>query len=80
MAYTMKPLVCDPTRIKGMSEKLLVSQYQNNSRGPHGCGSKKLLWPTRAVSIYPQLQNGQPMAEVMLLQGTSFKKVMEKLD
>jgi hypothetical protein len=34
----------------------------------------------RAVSIYPQLQNGNPMAEVTLLQGTTFKKVMEKLD
>ena len=34
----------------------------------------------RAVSIYPQMQNGIPMAEVTLLQGTTFKKVMEKLD
>ena len=34
----------------------------------------------QAVSIYPQLQNGNPMAEVTLLQGTTFKKVMEKLD
>ena len=24
MAYSIKPLACDPTRIKGMSEKLLV--------------------------------------------------------
>ena len=34
----------------------------------------------RAVSIYPQMQNGIPMAEVTLLQGTTFKKVMQKLD
>jgi len=34
----------------------------------------------RAVSIYPQLQNGNPTAEVTLLQGTTFKKVMQKLD
>src|ERR1700741_1924711 len=34
----------------------------------------------RAVSIYPKLQNGNPMAEVTLLQGTAFKKVTEKLD
>jgi Fe-Mn family superoxide dismutase len=33
MAYTMKPLGCDPTRIKGMSEKLLVSHYENNYGG-----------------------------------------------
>ena len=34
----------------------------------------------RAVSIVPELKNGQAMAEVTLLQGTTFKKVMEKLD
>jgi superoxide dismutase, Fe-Mn family len=33
MAYRMKPLACDPTRIKGMSEKLLVSHYENNYGG-----------------------------------------------
>lgn len=35
---------------------------------------------SRAVSVYPQLQDGSPTAEVTLLQGTVFKKVMEKLD
>src|SRR6266566_1587285 len=35
---------------------------------------------TRAVSIVPELKNGQATAEVTLLQGTTFKKVMEKLD
>jgi hypothetical protein len=34
----------------------------------------------RAVSIYPQLQNGRAVAEVTLLQGTTLKKVTEKLD
>ena len=34
----------------------------------------------QAVSIYPQLQNGRAVAEVTLLQGTTFKKVTEKLD
>ena len=33
MAYAMKPLPCDPTRIKGMSEKLLVSHHENNYGG-----------------------------------------------
>src|SRR6202049_2066924 len=33
MAYTMKRLACDPARIKGMSEKLLVSHYENNYGG-----------------------------------------------
>jgi len=35
---------------------------------------------SQAVSIYPQLQNGNATAEVTLLQGTTFKKVAEKLD
>ena len=29
----MKPLGCDPARIKGMSEKLIVSHYENNYGG-----------------------------------------------
>ena len=33
MAYSIKPLACDPARIKGMSEKLLVSHYENNYGG-----------------------------------------------
>ena len=33
MVYTMKPLGCDPQRIKGMSEKLIVSHYENNYGG-----------------------------------------------
>jgi Fe-Mn family superoxide dismutase len=33
MAYQMKPLGCDPQRIKGMSEKLIVSHYENNYGG-----------------------------------------------
>ena len=35
---------------------------------------------SRAVSIVPELKNGQATAEVTLFQGTSFKKVTEKLD
>jgi len=31
--YSMKPLGCDPERIKGMSEKLIVSHYENNYGG-----------------------------------------------
>ena len=33
MAYAIKPLGCDPQRIKGMSEKLIVSHYENNYGG-----------------------------------------------
>ncbi len=33
MTYAMKPLACDPARIKGMSERLIVSHYENNYGG-----------------------------------------------
>ena len=33
MVYTMKPLGCDPARIKGMSERMIVSHYENNYGG-----------------------------------------------
>jgi superoxide dismutase, Fe-Mn family len=33
MPYEMKPLACDPARIKGMSEGLIVSHYENNYGG-----------------------------------------------
>ena len=33
MSYKIKPLSCDPQRIKGMSEKLIISHYENNYGG-----------------------------------------------
>jgi len=33
MSYQMKPLSCDPARIKGMSERLIISHYENNYGG-----------------------------------------------
>jgi superoxide dismutase, Fe-Mn family len=33
MPYNMKPLFCDPARIKGMSERLIISHYENNYGG-----------------------------------------------
>ena len=33
MPYKMKPLACDPARIKGMSERLIISHYENNYGG-----------------------------------------------
>ncbi len=33
MTYAMKPIGCDPARIKGMSERLIVSHYENNYGG-----------------------------------------------
>ena len=33
MPYQMKPLGCDPARVKGMSERLIISHYENNYGG-----------------------------------------------
>jgi Fe-Mn family superoxide dismutase len=33
MTYEMKPLSCNPTKLKGLSEKLIVSHYENNYSG-----------------------------------------------
>ena len=33
MTYAIKPLPCDPKRIKGMSERLIVSHHENNYSG-----------------------------------------------
>ena len=33
MSYEMKPLSCDPGRVKGMSERLIISHYENNYGG-----------------------------------------------
>ena len=33
MPYEMKPLGCDPQCVKGMSERLIVSHYENNYGG-----------------------------------------------
>ena len=33
MEYKMKPLACDPARLEGLSENLIVSHYENNYGG-----------------------------------------------
>jgi Fe-Mn family superoxide dismutase len=33
MTYRIKPLSCDPANVKGMSERLIVSHYENNYGG-----------------------------------------------
>ena len=33
MKYDMKPLSCNPSKLKGLSEKLIVSHYENNYGG-----------------------------------------------
>jgi hypothetical protein len=34
----------------------------------------------RAVSVVPETKDGHPLAEVTLLQGSTFKKISTKLD
>jgi Fe-Mn family superoxide dismutase len=33
MTYVVKPLSCDPGRIRGMSERMIISHYENNYGG-----------------------------------------------
>src|SRR5215467_11979435 len=33
MPYSVKPLGCDPARVRGMSERLIISHYDNNYGG-----------------------------------------------
>src|SRR2546422_11268155 len=33
MPYDIKPLSCEPTKLKGLSEKLIVSHWENNYGG-----------------------------------------------
>lgn len=33
MTYEMKPLSCNPAKLKGLSEKLIISHYENNYGG-----------------------------------------------
>jgi Fe-Mn family superoxide dismutase len=33
LPYSIKPLGCDPARVKGMSERLIISHYENNYGG-----------------------------------------------
>src|SRR5436309_15425757 len=36
MTYTVNPLACDPTTLKGLSEKLTLSHWENNYGGAVG--------------------------------------------
>jgi superoxide dismutase, Fe-Mn family len=33
MTHAMKPLSCDPSRVRGMSERMIISHYENNYGG-----------------------------------------------
>jgi hypothetical protein len=47
MPYKVKPLACDPTAIKGMSERLIVSHYENNYGGAvQRLNQSRKSWPS----------------------------------
>lgn len=33
MPYEIKPLACDPANLNGLSEKLIISHWENNYSG-----------------------------------------------
>ncbi len=47
MPYAMKPLGCDPQQVKAMSEKLIVSHYENN----YGGAVKRLNLITEQLAV-----------------------------
>src|SRR5882724_12612269 len=60
MTYEIQPLSCNPTQLKGLSEKLIVSHYENN----YGGAVKRLN------AICDQLANLEPAsAPVFVLNG-----------
>jgi len=57
----MKPLGCDPQHVKGMSEKLIVSHYENNYGGAVkrlNLITEQLAW---AADHCHTLAGGQPI-------------------
>jgi hypothetical protein len=56
MTYSVKPLPFDPKTIKGLSEKILVSHYENNYTGAvNRLNAKRAgrarLWPMQSRAI-----------------------------
>ncbi len=55
MTYTMKPLPSDPATLTGLSERLILSHYENNYRGAvhmdYGAKAAALSMPSCRTSI-----------------------------
>ena len=51
MAYEMKPLSCSPSQLKGFSEKLIVSHYENNYGGAVELGTASILIGAGALGV-----------------------------
>ena len=60
MTYAMKPLPCDPTRIKGMSEQLIVSHHENN----YGGAVRRLTCGADALAYRPFVSTDAAVADL----------------
>jgi hypothetical protein len=49
MVYEVEPLSCDPAKLKGLSEKLIMSHYENNYGGAVKAGVGVKLSPQKTV-------------------------------
>jgi uncharacterized protein DUF1259 len=74
MPYSMKPLACDPARVKGMSERLIISHYENNYGGAvkrlwrQGCRLyQRVHGHDRLVQCAPALRRSERRRKVMVL-------------
>jgi Fe-Mn family superoxide dismutase len=68
MTYEMKPLSCDPGNLPGLSEKLIVSHYENNYGGAvkrlNAIEQKlaELDWPAAAIFVVNGLKREELIA------------------
>ena len=51
MAYEMRPLSWSPSQLKGLSEKLIVSYYENNYGGALKLGTASILIGAGAIGV-----------------------------
>ena len=79
MSYEMKPLACNPGTISGMSEKIIVSHYENNYGGAvkrlNAIEGKlaELDWATAPIFVVNGLKREQMVAmNSMLLHEVFF--------
>ena len=68
MTYVVKPLSCDPNRIRGMSERMIISHYENN----HGGAVKRVkqieekLCARRRIGIFDAMVAAYQVVELGL--------------
>lgn len=73
MPYEMKPLSCDPSRLTGLSEKIIVSHYENNYGGAvkrlNGIEQKlaELDWATAPVFVINGLKREELIASSSMI-------------